>query len=1304
MGSSVIPKKLHKKSTSFSTALRVLSISMVLIVLGLVTVVQAQVILPRYQQGAYNPNVLLPHSRLCKHCADGSVPSGSWAVSLDSPSIASDTLSFAINLHPVTDVPAGGTSTSRDFVTTFQMHLEFAAGITGLTQTGCTRTFGSEFTRTKDSGLLYTHSSEANLQSGGSIVASSIDAASPVIPGYVDRFAQLPESSSDALLVATVTCPIASSAGVAGVSFLGSGYNSNNKRLTTQDSGSYNQEVLTIASSNLLNYPLDGTTQYLTRVDIHSDGAGADLHFAQSVPSSLNNINNVAFRLNSSDVASYTSVPSYTSQVVDADTLRYRFGGGVVLSGGQELQVTRNSDYYGISATTLTAIPYEFYADAPYITSTPTVNASNTQVTVAFNTSVYNDPVSASAFRLVLTTTSSAVSLATVSSVTTTSNAGEYVLTVNTLKSAMGTERFNVELVLDGIGAGASPYRAAYPYQTTATNIAFNNLAFPVITSVTVFGDTPYGMSRDVRVTVSDTEGIMSVGFTQSTLSVVQACASTDTTLISNVQPDGGSSTNAVAIHTFAQTTIDPVFVCAFAIDSDNNRSTATTAMVVVITNIDRDPPTIVIDGPPSNISTNVTITGMVSNQETTSNSVSGLASFGYVVQVIDDACTTTTMPTTTLTNPATNPHVPLVFTTTENGVRLCFIAIDNAGNVRAVASSVTESLDIISPQIEITGPSTAISSMATITGRVISSETVSTAVSGLASFGYVMQAIDDACTTTTVPTITLINPATNPNVPLLFITTENGVRLCFIAIDNVGNARAVASSVTEKLDVIPPQIEITDPSTAVSSMATITGRIVSSEVISTTVSGLASFGYVVQTIDDACTTATTPTTTLTNPAINPNASLVFTTTENGVYLCFIAIDNVGNARASVSQPTTRVDAMFPQIEIIGPPVGASSMATIIGRVVSSETVSATVSGLASFGYVVQAIDNVCTTTTMPITTLTNPDTNPSVPLVFTTTENGVNLCFIAIDNVGNARAVASSVTERIDVIPPQIEITDPSTAVSSMATITGRVISSETVSTAVSGLASFGYVVQEIDDACTTTTMPTTTLTNPAANPNAYLLFTTTKNGVRLCFIAIDNAGNARAVVSQSTTRVDANAPRHPGVLSISSENSVLEIVYIGTNNIAFTTASQMLNNRGVRVDVLNPDSVRGVTLSTVTVSGKTLRIEVIPTDTSTGSGVFTVDGVRGVLVDGNGIARSRAGVEDYRVTIIPNTIQDIVGNIVQVAEEDEISLVQNSSPVLVTLGSRGVNGEVVDVDAKSTRSSDGSIFCKFCYPDGIQ
>ena len=64
----------HKKSTNFSTALRIFSVSMILVVLGIVTVAQAQVIPPRYQQGAYNLNVSLPPSRLCTACADGSVP------------------------------------------------------------------------------------------------------------------------------------------------------------------------------------------------------------------------------------------------------------------------------------------------------------------------------------------------------------------------------------------------------------------------------------------------------------------------------------------------------------------------------------------------------------------------------------------------------------------------------------------------------------------------------------------------------------------------------------------------------------------------------------------------------------------------------------------------------------------------------------------------------------------------------------------------------------------------------------------------------------------------------------------------------------------------------------------------------------------------------------------------------------------------------------------------------------------------------------------------------------------------------
>ena len=903
--------------------LQVLYVSVVLTVLGFVAVTQAQFLIPpRYQQGYYNPSGQMPSNLLCDVCADLSVPSGSWAVGLDSPSISTtnDMLSFEVNIRPVTDIPPGGTSTAEDFVTSFRMNLGFS-NATGLTSSSCTSIFGDEFLRTRGQSAisLYTLSSEVALRTSGAVVAVS-NAATGSIPGRSSHFAQLPASSRDALLVATVTCPIDLTANVAGISLNGVGYASNNKRLARADEKSLNQEVLTVASSNLLNYPLDGTTQHLTRLDIHSDGAGADLHFAKSIPSSPNNTNNLVLLLGGS-----SSLTTYTSAVVDTDILRYRFGSGAALSASTTLQVVRNGDYYGISATTLNTIAKTYPGDALYIERVSTVNTSNTQITVGFNTALYDDPVSALAFRVVLTTTSSVVSTVTVSRVTTTSNVGEYILTMNTLKSAMGTERFNIELVLDGVAAAVPPYYAAYPYQTAATNITFYNLASPVITSVTVSGNTPYATSRDVSISVSDTEGIASVGFTQSTLSAVQACASTDTTSIFEVQSGGPSMTNVIATHTFNQGTIDPIFVCAFAVDSDNNVTTATAAMVVMVANIDSDSPTIVIDGPPPNISASATITGAVSNQETASGSVSGLASFGYVVQTPNDACTTTTVPTTTLTNLAANPNASLVFATTENGVRLCFVARDNAGNAVAAASQVTH----------------------------------------------------------------------------------------------------------------------------------------------------------------------------------------------------------------------------------------------------------------------------------------------------------------------------------VDSMPPQIEITGPPPAISSMARITGRVISSETVVTAVSGLASFGYAVQTSNDACRTTTVPTTTLTSPAVNPNTPLVFTTTENGVRLCFVAWDNVGNANARASQATTRIDVNAPQHPEVIMISSKNSVLEIVYIGSNNITFTTASQALSNRGIRVDVLNPDSVREATLSTVTILGRTLRIEVVPTDISTDGSIFAIDGVRGVLVDGDGIARSRTGIEDYRVTIMPNMIQDIVGNV---------------------------------------------------------
>ena len=277
-----------------------------------------------------------------------------------------------------------------------------------------------------------------------------------------------------------------------------------------------------------------------------------------------------------------------------------------------------------------------------------------------------------------------------------------------------------------------------------------------------------------------------------------------------------------------------------------------------------------------------------------------------------------------------------------------------------------------------------------------------------------------------------------------------------------------------------------------------------------------------------------------------------------------------------------------------------------------------------------------------------------------------------------------------IDRDSPTISIDGPPSAASSRVTITGRVSSQETTSNSVSGLASFGYTPQRTSGSCTTSTQPTTTLTNPITNPHALLVFSTTGNGVRLCFIAIDNAGNARAVASKATARIDVAAPQYTGIFILSSENSVLEVVYIESNSIAFTPKSQTLDNRGIRIDVLDQDSIRGSVLSTTTVSETTLRIEVNPMDISASSSTFTIDGVLGVLVDSNGIARSRTGAESYRVTIPANTIQDAVGNIVQVEAVGEIKLAQNSSPVLVTFGSRDANGVVSNIGVQVVEPGD--------------
>ena len=318
----------HKKSRETTTALyffpQVLLVLIILAILGLAALAQAQTLnAPRYKQGYYSPNIGLPENnqRQCADCVDESLPSGDFMVELGSPSVANDHFNFAIHLYSVTDTPPGGFSTAGAFIASFQMHFAFTGD---LKTSSCTTIFSDQFLRVAPiahgGGPLYIFSTEEAFRMSGEIIAFSKYVLDASQVGEPNLFSQLPTNSSNALLVATITCPIRTASGVAGVSPHGTGYTQNSRRLTQIDPllPSLSYKMRTIAQNNLINYPLDGTSQHLKRMAIHSDGRGADLHFAQSLPLSPNNIDNIVFLLNSSRLT------SYTSQVIDTDTLRYR--------------------------------------------------------------------------------------------------------------------------------------------------------------------------------------------------------------------------------------------------------------------------------------------------------------------------------------------------------------------------------------------------------------------------------------------------------------------------------------------------------------------------------------------------------------------------------------------------------------------------------------------------------------------------------------------------------------------------------------------------------------------------------------------------------------------------------------------------------------------------------------------------------------------------------------------------------------------------------------------------------------------
>ena len=397
----------------------------------------------------------------------------------------------------------------------------------------------------------------------------------------------------------------------------------------------------------------------------------------------------------------------------------------------------------------------------------------------------------------------------------------------------------------------------------------------------------------------------------------------------------------------------------------------------------------------------------------------------------------------------------------------------------------------------------------------------------------------------------------------------------------------------------------------------------------------------------------------------------------NDTYICFRADDQSTNPNQAylavqLQKETTPPDNLTVTI--------TPSTATMLYADSRTLTIAAqdADSGLASIGYRRSAnASTVCTdgTLVLPPSGFGSGASSATVTDTFSAaTVEPFYVCAFAADVSGNrstATAMVRLVTN-IDPDAPTIMPAGPSTAVALTATIEGNVSSVETTSSSVSGLASFGYAQLGSLDSCTTATVTTVSSLNPAGSPNDVLAFSTSANGVSLCFVAVDNAGNIAAARSGETANLDNTAPVHPGAVTISDSNTTITIAYAGANDIVLTTATASNLHHGITVSVADGDSIRNVAItSTPSVSGRDLVIPVRPS-----AGNFTVDGVSEVLVQGVGtsasVALSRAGRESYVVTIPGGAVSDIVGNVDNDTEVTTDTLTANADAVLVTLGER--------------------------------
>ncbi len=469
-----------------------------------------------------------------------------------------------------------------------------------------------------------------------------------------------------------------------------------------------------------------------------------------------------------------------------------------------------------------------------------------------------------------------------------------------------------------------------------------------------------------------------------------------------------------------------------------------------------------------------------------------------------------------------------------DNGKKVCYKAVDTAGNIAYKISNAIAGIDTTAPTITITNPNTNPAQSKTITASASDGTLTMSNTTG------------SACDSTLIFVAYASQTFTSE--------ADNGKRVCYKAVDIASNAAYSLSNAIAGIDATPPTITINNPTTAPAKTKTITastsdGTLTMSNTTGSTCDGTLAFvAYASQTFSSEA--------------------------DNGKKVCYKAVDTAGNAAYSLSDAIAGIDTTPPTVTFdlqTTSDSGTSSTDNLTNATspIIDAIFSETVTGLAPG-------DLFNTGTATGCAFFVGAPSGNTYPVLVTSCSAGTLILTLnaagVTDAAGNANALTDGLTVTIDrtaltLSPVHIQSTNANPVWAKQGdTVTVSFTSLESIATPTVTIAGHAATIG---------------LTGPTSWSASYVMAGTETEGILPFNISFsDLAGNTGIVVSTST---DGSTVTFVG------SSPTLTTVHIQSNNTNPAWAKQ-----GDTI-TLSFTSSKDIATPTVTIAGHAATIGLI-------------------------------------------------------------------------------------------------------------